>query len=82
MSEPFQTFRDIIAAWPSRRALRADLEAAGTGPRSATAVRLWHFRDQIPAENFAALAKAARRRGIVGVTVTRLRAIARAKQNP
>lgn len=57
------TFRDIIAAWPSLEAVAAD---AGT---SVGAVKQWRNRNNIPGEYWLKLEMGARERRIPGVTM-------------
>jgi len=64
------TFVDIIALWGTAAALAADLgEKPGT-------VRQWRSRNNIPAEKWAALIAAARRRRFKTVTAEALARIA------
>ena len=51
-------YRDLIAMWPSKRALALDIGA------KLKTVELWHHRDSIPASWWLELIKAADRRGI------------------
>ena len=60
-----ESYRDIIDAWPSRRALAEDLGV------DYETVKKWRQRDSIPAAHWPALVKAARRRK-VRVTLTLL----------
>lgn len=63
MPSEMQTFRDIIASWPSLEALAEDAEVnVGT-------VKQWRNRDNIPGEYWLRLDLAATRRQIMGVNM-------------
>ena len=65
-----QTFTDIINAWEKPAHLAEDIgEEVGT-------VRQWRNRDTFPDRVWKAAVEAAARRGIEGVTLERLAAIA------
>ncbi len=53
-----QTFRDIIAFWPSPDALAAEL---GAKPET---VRKWRQRNRIPANRWLAVIRAAKKGGV------------------
>ncbi len=56
------SFRAVIALWPSHAAFAADI-----GRRPGT-VRMWSVRDMIPSECWAEVIGASKVRGIAGVT--------------
>lgn len=58
----FQTFADVIAAWPDDAKLAEDVGV------SLGLVRVWKIRG-IPGKHWPDLAKAAKRRRIDGVTI-------------
>lgn len=76
MNETPETFAKVIEAWPSRAALARDLTAVGY-PTSDVRVRVWAHRAAIPEAAWPHLARAARRRGLVGLGLKALRRIAR-----
>lgn len=69
LSEP-NSFRDVIALWPSLGAMSADLGAP------ATAVRKWSQRDRIPDEWWSAVlaSEKAKAAGITADLLVRLAA--------
>ena len=66
-------FREIIDAWPSAAALAVDL-----GEESVT-VRAWRARDVLPGRVWRRLVRVAARRGIPGVSLEVLAALAERK---
>ena len=58
-----KTFADIINLWPTAEELARDLGVTGL------VVRAWRNRESIPAEYWTAIAEAARKRKIRGVTL-------------
>ena len=67
MTSPLQSFAAIIGLWDTARDLAKDIgrdEDAG-----AKLVQAWKMRDSIPAEWFAAIERAAKDRGLPGVSV-------------
>ena len=71
---PMETFKDVIAAWPSLEAMAED---AGT---SSGAIKQWRNRDSIPGDYWLALEVGAAKRSIPGVTMHILGRIALAKR--
>lgn len=68
------TFRTIMALWPSRSDLAADCRVQyGT-------VKQWHLRDSIPADRWLSIVQAASARGITGVSLDTLAHIAASKE--
>lgn len=65
-----QSFRDVIARWPTVAAFAREV-----GALERTAMSWWQ-RDSIPAEWFAAVVRAAVIAGFLDVTADRLMAIA------
>lgn len=64
------THSDIIGLWPSNDDLALDIdEKPGT-------VRKWRQRNSIPADKWLSVVRAARRRGLAGVTLELLAKIA------
>ena len=63
MYQCVMTFRQIIAHWPTARELADDVGA------TKGAVKQWRLRDSIPKEYWLDVERAARRRGIEGVTI-------------
>jgi hypothetical protein len=57
----FDSFEEIIEAWPSVLFLASDLD------QGVPAVKQWKRRNSIPARHWDALIAAAEARGIVGV---------------
>ena len=55
------SFREIIAVWPTRREMASELGAGATLAR----VHKWHERDNIPGEMDVHLVPALARRGVV-----------------
>ena len=53
-----QSFREIIAAWPTRREMAEELGV------SVARVHKWHEREQIPGEMDVRLVPALKRRGV------------------
>lgn len=76
MIETPETFARVFEKWPSRAALARDLKAVGL-PTTDVRVRVWVHRGHVPEDVLPALAKAARRRGIEGLTLRALRRLAR-----
>lgn len=80
------TFRDIINLWPRRSDLQRELllfaapdrRKGPTGQPARPSVRHWVQVDRIPREWFTPLERAARRRGIPGITARLLEDIRRA----
>ena len=68
-----QSFQEVIKAFGVAD-LAADLNVA------ANTVKQWHTRDKIPDEHWLAVAEAAKRRGIRGVTPSTLAALSAAKK--
>lgn len=64
------SFREIIGRWPSRSAFGDDV-----GAKPGT-VRMWHTRDFIPPEFWAAAVRAAASRQIDGVTAETMATLA------
>lgn len=75
MIETPETFARVFEKWPSRAALARDLTAAGFTVTDVQ-VRMWVYRGRAPKAALPALAKAARRARIPGVTLRALRRIA------
>jgi len=63
--QTLKSFHDVIGLWPTKAALRRDLENGG-GKRAH--VQEWHRRNKIPPAWFEALIAAAEKRGFEGVT--------------
>lgn len=74
MSDEHHAFSDIIALWPAPGALADDIGV------SEHRVRKWRERDSIPGEWFAAVASAARSRGIGGVTAETMASVAQRRR--
>ena len=68
------SFRDVIAAWPTLEDFVAD---AGT---TANTAKQWRTRDKIPDEHWRRVADGASKRRIKGVTLEFLAALAEAKR--
>jgi hypothetical protein len=66
----YQSFRDLIAAFPTQSELAACI---GT---DSTNVRMWRHRNSIPARYWARVASAASDLGVDGVTADTLAALA------
>lgn len=56
------SFRDVIAQWPSAEALAADLDEKGV------TVRAWRNRNSIPPAHWSRVVAAAQARGIGSIT--------------
>lgn len=69
-----RTFADVIDLWETATALAADI-----GEKEGT-VRQWRNRDRIPADCWTTIVEAAAKRGIKGVTPTKLAEIAATKR--
>ena len=67
MEKRITTFVDIIDMWPSRLAMKTDVERFMAPPKRAH-VRDWVMRDSIPIAFFDAVILAAEGRGFLGVT--------------
>lgn len=65
-SVSMESVSDIIALWPSPEEFAADIDVA------VSLVRVWKFRKSIPAERWAAITAAAKRRDITEVTADEL----------
>lgn len=70
------TFADVVQKWPSVAALSRDIG------RSPNVVKQWRRRASIPPEYWLDVERAARRRGIEGVTVFAMAEIAAASAVP
>ena len=68
--EAISSFADVIDLWPSAEALAGDI---GVRPGLPP---VWKHRRAIPSKHWLAVAEAAARRGIAGVTVDALAALA------
>lgn len=68
----YGSFREIIAAWPSRAEMASDAGVPHYG-----VVKQWHLRDSIPAARWAALVDAARARNIPGISLELFAALAK-----
>lgn len=70
---PPESVIDLIALWPSQTTLAADL-----GEADATLVRMWKYRQRIPADYDVRIVDAAKARGlpVSFETLARLRAAA------
>lgn len=73
---PMETFKDVIAAWPSLEAMAED---AGT---TVGAIKQWRNRAAIPGDYWLALEVGAAKRSIPGVTTRTLAGMALAKRPP
>jgi hypothetical protein len=62
----FDSFEEIIEAWPSVHFLASDLD------QGLPAVKQWKRRNSIPARHWNALIAAAEARGIVGIELSLL----------
>ena len=71
-----KTFADIIDAWPSQKALAEDRSVR------PSLVAVWRHRNSIPPAHWKGLVEDARRRGIPGVTLDLLAAIAAGEVPP
>jgi len=75
-----ESYRDIIDAWrndagrPDRQILAADL-----GLRKAALLSVWHNRDSIPPQYWRRFAEKAAERGIGGITLESMAALAERK---
>jgi len=65
-----ETFRDVIDAWPRQYMLAKDVG------RTAANVSLWRTRDNIPPAYWLTVIEAARNRGIAGIDLPTLAAMA------
>jgi len=75
MTQPYDSFRDLIDCWPSFAALAEGFSALGL-PIGIGAVKQWRRRDAIPSAHFGALIELARRDGVADVTADVLVALA------
>ena len=70
------SFVDVLIAWPSLAELARDLSVP------AMAVQSWRRRGSIPERHWTRLIQAARRRGIRGISLDRLHALAALDAEP
>lgn len=77
----FETFREIIDLWPTRKLMAADVRLfrrRGKPPN----IRVWYLRDRIPSWWLRPVVQAAERCGYEGVTFAALSALYNARKLP